>query len=269
VPSRLASRAGINGIRRAALLLTVALFAAPTLAQSVSPVTPQEILHLQDSVFEAAVDLGRLRTGDAVLLQQLRGELDHLRDELASLTDRVRKREPVSRAELTVVRDRVEDVRRRARGENTVTAAGLGPGAVALAPPSTAVPTIQVLAGTRIDVRLLNGLNSATARIDDRFEATTVADLMVDGRPVVPAGSLVRGVVTAVQPAAVTKRPGRIGVRFDYLTVRYRAYRIQATVTPGNGTIAAAGHRDVERRAGATLRLRFESPVAIAALPSP
>jgi hypothetical protein len=52
-------------------------------------------------------------------------------------------------------------------------------------------------------------------------------------------------------------------VRFDYLTVNYRAYPIRATVTPGGGTITGAAGRNVERAEGASLRVRFEAPVTI------
>ena len=42
----------------------------------------------------------------------------------------------------------------------------------------------EIPAGTEIDVRLQNALNSGTAQVEDRFEATTLVDLNVDGRTV-------------------------------------------------------------------------------------
>jgi hypothetical protein len=88
-----------------------------------------------------------------------------------------------------------------------------------------------VPAGTEIDVRLSNNLNSGTAQVEDRFEATTLVDLNVEGRTVIPAGSVVRGVVTAVEPGTRTNRTARMTVSFDQVTVNGRAYPMRGTVT--------------------------------------
>ena len=58
-------------------------------------------------------------------------------------------------------------------------------------------------------MRLPNSLNSGTAQVEDRFEATTLVDLDIDGRTVIPAGSVMRGVVTAVEPGTRTNRTAR------------------------------------------------------------
>jgi hypothetical protein len=80
-------------------------------------------------------------------------------------------------------------------------------------------------------VRLSNNLNSGTAQVEDRFEATTLVDLNVNGRTAVPAGSVMRGVVTAVEPATRTNRTARMTVSFDQVTVNGRAYPMRGTVT--------------------------------------
>src|SRR5688500_5384676 len=58
--------------------------------------------------------------------------------------------------------------------------------------------------GQELDVRLQTPLSSETATVEQRFEATTVVDMMQNGRVLVPAGSTVRGIVSSV------KRPGRV-----------------------------------------------------------
>ena len=78
-----------------------------------------------------------------------------------------------------------------------------------------------------MDVRLSGRLNSGTAAVEDRFEATTLVDLNVDGRTLVPAGSVMRGVVTDVQPATRTNRTAKMTLSFDQLTVNGRAYPIR------------------------------------------
>src|SRR5262245_29209910 len=59
-------------------------------------------------------------------------------------------------------------------------------------------------AGQELDVRLQSPLSSETATPEQRFETTTAVDVMQNGAVLIPAGSVVRGVVTDV------KRPGRI-----------------------------------------------------------
>ena len=90
---------------------------------------------------------------------------------------------------------------------------------------------IEIPSGTELDVRLQNTLNSGTAQVEDRFEATTLNDLIVDGRVSIPAGSVMRGVITSVEPATRTNRTAKMAVSFDQVTVNGRAYPIRGTVT--------------------------------------
>jgi hypothetical protein len=90
---------------------------------------------------------------------------------------------------------------------------------------------LEIPVGTEVDIRLQNSLNSGTAQVEDRFEGTTVADLSVDGRVAIPSGSVVRGVVTAVEPGTRTNRTSKLTVSFDQVTVNGRSYPIRGTVT--------------------------------------
>ena len=78
---------------------------------------------------------------------------------------------------------------------------------------------------------LATRLNSGTAAVEDRFEATTLVDFNSGGRTLVPAGSVMRGVVTSVEPATRTNRTARMTLSFDQLTVNGRAYPMRGTVT--------------------------------------
>ena len=73
--------------------------------------------------------------------------------------------------------------------------------------------------GTEFDVRLQKPLSSETAQVEDRFEATTIVDYSVDDRVVVPAGSVMRGVVSVGDKAGRIERKGSLTVVFDQLTV--------------------------------------------------
>lgn len=85
--------------------------------------------------------------------------------------------------------------------------------------------------GQELDVRLQNTLSSETATVEQRFEATTAADLMQDGRVLVPAGSIVRGVVSDVKRPGRVDRVGSLTLSFDRMTVRGREYTIRGMAT--------------------------------------
>ena len=86
-------------------------------------------------------------------------------------------------------------------------------------------------AGQELDVRLGTTLSSKTAKVEQRFEATTVADVMQNGRVLIPAGSRVRGVVAAVDPADRLHRAGSLTLSFDEIEVRGRSNPIRAQAT--------------------------------------
>jgi hypothetical protein len=85
--------------------------------------------------------------------------------------------------------------------------------------------------GQEMDVRLSNSLSSETAKVEQRFEATTVVDLMQDGRVLVPAGSVVQGVVSDVDKAGRVDRDGSLTLSFDRMRVRGQEHDIRATAT--------------------------------------
>jgi hypothetical protein len=121
------------------------------------------------------------------------------------------------------------------------------PGAPVYTPPSspagvsqtapagpTEVNTSQrgvIPAGQEMDVRLQSSLSSETATAEQRFEATTAVDVTQNGAVLIPAGSVVRGVVSAVKPAGRVDRVGSLTLSFDQITVRGRTYPIRAMAT--------------------------------------
>jgi len=257
-------------IHRAALAaLLVAGLSAPAAAQTV---TQDEIQRLNDSVYLAERDVTSLRTRDSARATTLQTEVDDLRDEVVYLKVKLRKERSLSRSEYSDVQNRIEDVRSRARGNassaysfpsrdsSSGSAASSASSAPVTSAPSTprAVPRgmTEVPSGTEMDVRLQNSLNSGTATVEDRFEATTLVDLSVDGHVAIPAGSLVRGVVTAVEAGTRTNRTSRMTVSFDRLTVNGRGYPIRGTVTQaieGEGIRGEAGRAGVGAGVGAII----------------
>lgn len=86
-------------------------------------------------------------------------------------------------------------------------------------------------AGTRISVRLDNTVSSQTSRVEDPVSATLTSPVVIDGAPVLPAGSLLRGDVVSVQPSGRVKGRARLGLRFSTLTARGHAYPVVAQVS--------------------------------------
>jgi len=240
-------------IRRTAVVAFVlAALATPAAAQQGSTVTQADVQRLQDNIYLADRDVQQARSRDANRASQLSAELDDLRDEVTYLKVKLRKERTLSRTEWADTRDRIDDLRSRARGDapavsSTPPPPSSSPVSSAAAPPppsststartspppasTSSAGMTEIPSGTEIDARLQAPLNSGTAQVEDRFEATTLVDVSANGRVVIPAGSVMRGVVTAVEPATRTNRTAKMTVSFDQVTVNGRAYPIRGTVT--------------------------------------
>ena len=104
-------------------------------------------------------------------------------------------------------------------------------------------------AGQEVDVRLRSTLSSETATVEQRFETTTVVDLVQNGRVLVPAGSVIRGVVSDVDKAGRIDRDGALTLTFDRLDVNGRERDIRGSATQifesrgirEEGTVVGAG----------------------------
>jgi hypothetical protein len=219
----------------AALALTVCI------AQAQTSVSNADIQRLQDRIYDASSEVSRVRSQDAELASRLQSDLDQLRDEVIYLKVKLRKEGSVPRSEYTAVRDEIDRIVSRARGENVSSSSSIGTGGGSTAsrdryesptPSSSArrAGRREIPAGQELDVRLQTALNSDTAQVEDRFEATSAADLIVDGEAVIPAGSAVRGIVTAVDDADRIDRKGRLSLSFDQIVVNGRSYPIRATL---------------------------------------
>jgi len=248
-------------LRLLGAMILAAGVAAPARAQS--SVTTADIQRLQDVSYDASRDLAQARTRDAVLASQLQAELDDARDEVIYLKVKLRRNEPISRGEYNDVRDRLENIRSRARGDS---AGGYTPPAGSRSESITPPPAStsgrsqnpnEIPVGTEFDVRLQNPLSSKTAQVEDRFEATTMVDLVDErGRVLVPSGSTMRGVVSSVNKATRTDRKGSLTVAFDQVTIKGRAHPMRATVTQAlesEGIKGEAGKIGIGAGAGAIL----------------
>ncbi|MDP1568378.1 MAG: hypothetical protein Q8L86_00120 [Vicinamibacterales bacterium] len=223
-----------HGARLLVLLAMLGLGATPAMAQP--EVSTSDIERLQTMVNEAGREVASLRERDTAAARRLQAELDELQDEVIYLRVKLRKERSVPRAEYAELRDRLDRLRVRTGGDP---------------PPAPAAAAAEddreIPVGTELDVRLQTAISSGTAMVEDRFEATTLVDLLRQGQVVIPAGATVRGVITAVQAAGRVERKASLSLSFDRLTVRGRTYPLRATVT---GAIEGEGIRGEAGRVG-------------------
>jgi hypothetical protein len=244
---------------RIASLTIAALALTVSIAQAQTSVSNADIQRLQDRIYDASSDVSRVRSQDAELASRLQSDLDQMRDEVIYLKVKLRKEGSVPRSEYTAVRDQIDRIVSRARGEN-VSSSSMGTGGRGTSsdryeiPPPPPPPSArrtgrrEIPAGQELDVRLQTELNSDTAQVEDRFEATTAADLIVDGEVVIPAGSSVRGIVTAVDDADRIDRKGRLSLSFDQIVINGRSYPIRATLVEA---LESGGYKEDAAKIGA------------------
>lgn len=209
-------------------VLILALAAGRAEAQRV---TTSDIERLQDAISDASRDISQARNRDASLGSELQGDLDDLRDETTYLKVKLRKNETVSYSEYQDVRDRIADLRTRARGDWSASpSSSRSRSEDSRSTRSTRPGEIPI--DTELDARLTKRLSSETAEVEDRVEATTVVDLRDSetDRVLIPAGSTLRGTVDSVTKAGRVDRKGSITVTFNQINVRGRTYPITASV---------------------------------------
>lgn len=273
--------------------LVVAMMAgAPAAAQA--PVSAPDLTQLDTSVAEVEGLVAKLKAGDPTLAADLQRSLSDVKDEVAYLRVKLRREGKVTREEYVAVRDRIETLRIKAQG-----------------PKVSAQPVMEdrpgriltVPVGTQFEVRMQQPLESGTAKVEDRFEATTLADVVVQGQTAIPAGSLARGFVSSVKPAGKISRTGSLTLSFDEVRIGETSFRLRASVVQAldpkmtedvgkisvggaaggvvggliggikgallgvligaGGTIAATEGSDVKLPMGAVLRIRVDQPLDV------
>jgi hypothetical protein len=292
--------------RHSALLFLVLLagLAAAVPARAQAPVTVADLTRLEASAGDIDKQLATLRRTDPTLAGDVQRSLNDLRDDITYLRVKLRRDGAVTRAEYADVRDRLETLRVKALGEKVYAQPVLPDSPGAPAGPDRAY-TLPV--GTEMDVRLQTPLSSRTAKVEQRFEATTILDVTMAKDVVIPAGALVRGFVSSVRPAGRIDRTGSLTLSFDEILVNQRAQKLRASVVKaldpkvsedvsrigagavvgaviggilgggkgalvgvligGGGTIASTEGTDVDLPAGTILRIRLDQPLEVSGLP--
>ncbi len=279
-----------------AALLTV-LVATPAAAQAI---TRADIDRLEVLSNEVTADLNDARSRN-VALGNIDLTAEELREEVIYLKVKQRKGERITRVQYNDVRTRLQTLQNQARTTSSGIRGGTaGSGAQR---DRRVYREREIPEGTELDVRLEQALSSETATLEQRFEATTAADIYQNDRVLIPAGSRVRGVVSSVDSASRTDRRGSMTLAFDQITVNGRTYDMRGTVTQvlqgdksnevakiggggavgaiiggilggvkgailgavigAGGTIAATEGSDVKLDAGTVVRVRLDAPLVV------
>jgi hypothetical protein len=279
------------------LTFTVATLALAASAWAQVAVTTADVTRLETSATAIANRLVELKKTDPTLAAEVEKSLTILQDDIVYLRVKLRREEVVTRQEYSSLRDRLDTLRIRS-GDTVVAAQPV------LDEPRTNVGKAwTVPVGSQLDVRLQTTLNSGTAKVEDRFEATTILDFTMGNDVVIPAGTVVRGFVSSVRPAGRLDRKGSLTLSFDEIRFGVRSQRLRASITEaidgkvgqdatrigagaivggiiggllgggkgalvgvlvgGGGTIAATEGSDVELPLGTILRIRLDESLEI------
>ena len=264
-------------------------------AAAQAPVTTTDLTRLETAVADIRQQAAALRKTDATLATDVERTLADLSDEVTYLKVKLRREGSVARDEYASLRDRLETLRVRAQSKTVSAQPALN---------EVELRGGVVPVGAEFDVRLQTPLNSATAKIEQRFEATTLLDYAPATAVLIPAGSVVRGFVSSVRAAGKIDRRGSLTLSFDEIRVGNTSYKLRASVTHaidgkmgedatrigagavvgailggiiggtrgallgvlvgGGGTIAATEGADVELPVGTILRIRLDQPLELA-----
>jgi hypothetical protein len=216
----------MRAVRVTAGVLAMLCGAAAIVRAQSAPVTAADELRLEASADDIGKQVTSLKKTDATLAASVEKSLADLRDEITYLKVKLRKDGNVPRADYVDLRDRLEALGIKA---------GLGASDRVSVKPVTGDPIERILTvpvGTTLDARLQTPLNSATAKVEQRFEATTMTDVRIGNDIAVPAGTLVRGFVSSVSPAGrIANRTGSVTLSFDEIVFDKHPTRLRASVT--------------------------------------
>lgn len=186
-------------------VLSSFLAIAPAHAQS-RTATTRDLERLQDALANLDESLADLdpehpRTGE---FQERAADI---REDLVWLKVEIRRHQQTGSSGLGTSRADVEGIRTSIMGLQADVDA-------ALRRASGAPQALTLEEGTEIQVRLMDPVSSATARREDRVEATVAAPVRTRGVTAIPAGTRVLGVVKEVERGQRPSKAGKLELSF-------------------------------------------------------
>lgn len=207
---------------RSVLPLFLALTLAPMVwSQASDEANARDLQRLQEDLTNLDAELEAIDPKDPKA-EEFRGRVDRLREDVVYLKVAMRRHQDTHTTGTGVSYDDVASVRRDIRDLRDDLDRAFG---------ATADPGVARLdRGTRLQVRLEEPLSSETARVEDRFDATLHAPARYQGQIVLPAGSVLRGIVREVEAAERPSKGGRLELEFDRIYLDASSFDIKARV---------------------------------------
>ena len=209
----------------------VGLLIGQSAALAAQSATASDLARLEASANVVTQQITTMKKIDPTLAAQSGKTLAEINDELTYLKVKLRREGNVPQKDVKDLADRIETLHVKLQSSVVKGQPILGD------EPVEKIITLSV--GTEMDVRLQTALSSGTAKIEQRFEATTIEDLNRANALVIPAGSLARGFVSSVTPAGKLTRKGSITLSFDEILVNGKRPPMRASllrVIEGSGT---------------------------------
>jgi hypothetical protein len=100
---------------------------------------------------------------------------------------------------------------------------------------TSACAATRITAGTLISAQLSKAMDAKKVKVDDKFEAKTVVDLLSNGEAIIPKGSKITGHITQVKTRSKDSKDSMIGIAFDSISMK------DGTELAIQGTIQAIG----------------------------
>ena len=98
-------------------------------------------------------------------------------------------------------------------------------------PASARFREFRVPGGTRVSIRLEEGVNSDTSAVGDQVSATLAEAVRIDGVDVLPAGSPVRGKVSESDSSGKVKGRARLSLTFTSISAHGESYSFEESYT--------------------------------------
>lgn len=264
-------------------------------ASAQGTVTAADLSKLDASLAVVTKQVAVLKDVDPTKAKDAEATLAAIQEDLTYLKVKLRREGSVPAKDAKDVGDRIETLRVKTQVSQVKAQPIMSDDPVAR--------VVRVPVATEMDVRLQTPLSSATAKVEQRFEATTLVDIVMNKEIVIPAGTLVRGFVASVRPAGRMDRKGSITLSFDEMSINGKHPPLRASVVNAmegkmdedtsrigkgaavggilggimgglkgalagiligaGGTIAATDGANAELPVGTILRIRLDQPLEI------
>lgn len=223
------------GLRSVGLLI-VGLLIGQSAQLAAQTATAADLARVEASASVVAQQVTAMKKIDPALAAQSEKTLAEINEDLTYLKVKQRREGNVQTRDVKDLTDRIETLHVKLQSSVVKAKPIMGD------EPVEKIVTLPV--GTEFEVRLQNPLSSGTAKIEERFEATTIVDVNRANELVIPAGSIARGFVSSVTPAGRLNRKGSITLSFDQMVINGKRPPMRASLLR---VMEASGTEDAKR----------------------